>query len=60
MTIICKPDNMINGNFYPACPGARLHMLIHGFVNEEGTKPADEQDLQAFPDASQALLSGIA
>jgi len=29
-------------------------MLIHGFVCEEGTKPADEQDLQAFPDASQA------
>jgi hypothetical protein len=60
MTIICKPDNMITGNFYPACPSARLHMLIHGFVNEEGTKPAHEQDLQASASSFASLLSGIA
>jgi hypothetical protein len=32
--------------FCPACPLAHLHIIIHGFVFEEVTKPAHEHHLQ--------------
>ena len=34
-------------------------MLIHGFVYEEVTKPAHEQDLQASPTFRQTLSAGV-
>jgi hypothetical protein len=33
----------------PAYPLAHLHMIIHGFVFEEDTKPAHEHHLQVLP-----------
>ena len=35
-------------------PHTRLHIVIHGFVLEEDTKPVDERNLQAFPTLLQA------
>jgi hypothetical protein len=34
-------------------------MLIHGFVYEEVTKPAHEQDLQASPTLRQSLFTAV-
>jgi hypothetical protein len=42
----------------PACPLAHLHMVIHGFVFEECTKPAHEHDLQV-PRPSASLYSAF-
>ena len=36
-----------------------MHIAIHGFVNEEGTKPADEHNLQASPTLRQTLFTGV-
>jgi len=35
-----------------------LHMAIHGFVLEEGTKPAHERDLQVCPTLLQTCFTG--
>ena len=42
----------------PACFLTHLHMIIHGFVFEEGTKPAHEHHLQVFQ-RSQAWFSTV-
>jgi hypothetical protein len=34
-----------------------LHIVIHGFVVEEATKPVDERNLASFPYAAASLLS---
>jgi hypothetical protein len=39
-------------------PHRSLHMIIHGFVFEEGTKPAHEHHLQVFQ-RSQAWFSAV-
>jgi len=43
----------------PACPLAHLHMIIHGFVFEESTKPVHEHHLQVMPAHTSLVLSHL-
>jgi hypothetical protein len=57
MTNFVHQDNFKVSFCLTACPAARLHMAIHGFVLEEDTKPAHEHHLQTAPTQTQALFT---
>jgi hypothetical protein len=47
-------DSMTWQDRLSGLPPTRLHIVIHGFVVEEDTKPVDERNLQAIPTLPQA------